>query len=209
MPVKLPPEILTAMQLLKELNRYRIEAEKTRPSPKRSPSLQSRRYPIAYDSHQKNRRRGLWTLYNAAPEYRQQVAHQRLAALVAVEKLVKAGALLVEARVAVAAQMKSDGFPGSSSHSLQRWGSAVAGLKPKDWLPALLPGHAGGMPLKDIPADAWRAFVADYCEHPVATDCYRRLQTQAPEKGWQLPSLKTFQRRLKAKKAGAKSQFSE
>ena len=56
-----------------------------------------------------------------------------------------------------------------------------------------------GRPTTTIPPAAWAVFLAAYLDRvrPTAAACYQRLKPLAAQEGWQLPSLKTFQRRLK------------
>lgn len=140
----------------------------------------------------------MWAHYESVPQPMKDIAQQRLAALRAVAKLVDQGHRLQDARGAVAAQLQRDGVRGGSVPSLCRWAAAVAKLEPQHWLAALVPNYAGGTATAEIPEQAWDIFKADYLrpEAPTATGCYDRLQRIAKVRGWELPSLDTFERRI-------------
>lgn len=142
--------------------------------------------------------RALWARYDQVPEEMKATAKRRLGALQAVNKLVEQGHRLQDARGAVAAQLQRDGVRGASVPSLSRWAAAVAGLEPQHWVAALIPNYTGGTATAEIPEEAWDTFKADYLrlEAPTATSCYERLQRIAKVRGWELPSLDTFERRI-------------
>jgi transposase InsO family protein len=142
--------------------------------------------------------RTLWARYEQVPQDMKDVAARRLAALQAVNKLVEQDHRLLDARGAVAAQLQRDGMRGASAPSLGRWAAAVAGLEPQHWVAALVPNYTGGTATAEIPEEAWDTFKADYLrlEAPTATSCYERLQRIAKVRGWVLPSLDTFERRI-------------
>ncbi|HEY1136612.1 MAG TPA: transposase domain-containing protein [Xanthomonadaceae bacterium] len=142
--------------------------------------------------------RTLWSRYEQVPQDMKDQAQRRLAALQAVNKLVQQGHGLQDARGAVAAQLQREGVRGGSVPSLCRWAAAVAGLEPQHWVAALVPNYTGGTATAEIPEEAWDTFKADYLrlECPTATSCYDRLQRTAKVRGWALPSLDTFERRI-------------
>lgn len=89
---------------------------------------------------------------------------------------------------------------GVSASSLWGWLARVEGVKKDDWLPELADQRGYAPRAKaEIHPDAWEYFKADYLrlEQPALAACYDRLTRIAPTHGWgELPSLKTFQRRL-------------
>jgi hypothetical protein len=137
--------------------------------------------------------------YERAPTAQKAVAIARNAALIAVEHLVRQGAGRMAAREAVVAELRAKGERAASVASLMRWESLVARASRHHWVALLLPEWCGRPSLKDIPADAWDLFKADYLRPsaPSATGCYERLQRIAKARGWPpLPTLRTFERRI-------------
>lgn len=139
-----------------------------------------------------------WRRYDAVKVPLKEEAQRRLAALHAVQKLVAGGLPLMQARNLVADQLQRDGVRGASAVSIARWQSAVERAAPCDWLALLVPHYAGRTATVDIEPEAWELFKADYLrlEKPSATSCYDRLQRIAAVRGWSLPSVKTFTRRI-------------
>ncbi|WP_411832288.1 transposase domain-containing protein [Pseudoxanthomonas mexicana] len=139
-----------------------------------------------------------WTRYEAAPQHIKDVAARRLQALQAVERLVGEGHSPLEARKAVASQLARENVRGASVASLYRWASDVSGVEKQHRMAMLLPEYAGRTATVDIPAEAWDFFKTDYLrvEAPSATSCYERLQRVAKVKGWAIPHLRTFMRRI-------------
>jgi len=137
--------------------------------------------------------------YERAPTKQKAVAIARNAALIAVEHLVRQGTGRMAAREAVVAELQMKGERGASVASLMRWESLVARASRHHWVALLLPEWCGRPSLKDIPADAWDLFKADYLRPsaPSAAGCYERLQRIAKARGWaKLPALRTFERRI-------------
>jgi transposase InsO family protein len=142
--------------------------------------------------------RALWQRFEAVPQHLKDIAKRRLKALQAVDALVNAGHGLMDARGLVAAQLQREGFRGGSVPSLGRWAADCDGLHRSDWMAALVPGFTGRTARNEIPTEAWDTFKADYLrlEQPSATSCYDRLRRVAKAKGWELPSLRTFERAI-------------
>jgi putative transposase len=135
----------------------------------------------------------LWERFDRLPQSVKDEAARCLAALRQVLALQQAGgASRVAALRAVAAQT------GVSQRSLQRWFEQVAQVPEADWLPVLAPRYKGRTATAEIPPDAWEVFKADYLrnEQPAASACYYRLERIAAARGWTLPSLRTFERRI-------------
>jgi hypothetical protein len=137
---------------------------------------------------------GLWEWFARQPDKKKAKARARLAALDAVETLVRAGEGRVLAMQMIAAEQKI------ALSSLYEWAKLVHGVPRADWLPALAPRHAGGRESADCTPEAWEAIKADFLrpERPNFTDCYRRLQSLAAREGWTIPAERTLHRRMMA-----------
>ena len=139
-----------------------------------------------------------WTRYEAAPQRIKDIAGRRLQALQAVERLIAEGHSAVNARQAVAAQLQRENVRGASVASLYRWAGDVAKVEKQHRLAMLLPEYSGRTATTEIPAEAWDLFKADFLrvEAPAASACYRRVESIAKVRGWELPHLRTFMRRI-------------
>lgn len=139
-----------------------------------------------------------WERYARVPQSLKDVALRRVQALQAVNRLVQSGRGVVEARAAVAAQLQREGVRGGSPASLARWAAEVQGAQPQHWVALLVPAYAGRTATAEIPQEAWDLFKGDFLrpERPSATSCYDRLRRIAAQRGWALPCLRTFERRL-------------
>ena len=142
--------------------------------------------------------RAAWQRYEAVPQHLKDAAARRLKALQAVERLVAEGHRLLDARAHVAAQLQREGVRGGSVPSLGRWAADVACAEKQHRLALLVPDYVGRTAAVEIPAEAWDTFKADYLrlEAPSAAGCYERLQRIAKVRGWQLPSLRSFERKI-------------
>ncbi|MQP64737.1 hypothetical protein GE253_05190 [Niveispirillum sp. SYP-B3756] len=136
----------------------------------------------------------LWAHFERLPQQHKDEAASRLKAVLECEALAASiGASKAEARTAAAY--------GCTPVTLRRWRAAVKGKARADWMAILAPRYSvQGRTPKDIPAEAWDIFLADYLrlEEPTATACYERLCRIAKTKEWggPLPSCKTFLRRV-------------
>lgn len=141
--------------------------------------------------------RSAWQRYDAVKQEQKDKAATRLKALQAVGTLVKAGTPLMQARELVADRLTTEGVEVSAA-SIARWQVAVNGVDVKDWLAMLVPHYTGRTSTAQIEPQAWEIFKADYLrlEQPTASSCYDRLVRIAKTRGWNLPSLKTFTRRI-------------
>lgn len=142
--------------------------------------------------------RSAWQRYEQAKQPMKDIAAQRVKALDTVAALMRSGSSLMDARGIVGAQLQRDGMRGGSAASIARWQKDVAHAQPQDRLALLLPHYTGRTATADIEPDAWELFKADFLrlEQPTASSCYDRLQRIAAVRGWELPSLKTFTRRV-------------
>ena len=142
--------------------------------------------------------RSAWQRYDQAKQPMKDEAAMRLKALQTVASLMRNGLPLMQARETVAAQLQREGVRGGSPASIARWQAAVAHAAQHEWLALLLPHYTGRTSTADIQPEAWEIFKADYLrlEQPTAKSCYDRLQRIADARGWDLPCLKTFTRRI-------------
>jgi putative transposase len=141
-----------------------------------------------------------WERYERVPQHFKDEAHRRLRALQSVEQLVAEGRPLLQARELIAAQLQRENVRGVSCASLGRWAAQVATVEIQHRLAMLVPAYVGRTVKSEIPVEAWDLFKADYLrpEAPAASKCYERLQRIAAARGWQIPSLKTFKRRIQS-----------
>lgn len=86
-----------------------------------------------------------------------------------------------------------------SEETLRRWWDVVKDAERHDWMALLVPHFSGRAVEAPCSPDAWEFFKADYLrlEQPSAAACYERLKRTAAAYGWQVPSLKTLQRKIK------------
>ncbi|MCA0304151.1 MAG: Mu transposase C-terminal domain-containing protein [Proteobacteria bacterium] len=134
-----------------------------------------------------------WRRFEALPRHRQEEAEKRAALLREVERLADGGLPRNAAFAMVAAQADV------SDRTLRLWRARVADAATHDWAAYLVSHHVGskGRDLELEPA-AWDLIRSDWLrlEQPTFQSCWRRLEAVAQEKGWQLPSRKTVERRL-------------
>lgn len=138
-----------------------------------------------------------WKRYESVKSEQKAKAEQRLQALHTVQKLVASGMAVMDARQLVVDQLERTGVRVSAA-SIARWQASVDGAAPSDWLALLVPHYTGRTATAEIEPEAWELFKADYLrlEQPTAASCYDRLQRIAKARGWTIPSLKTFTRRI-------------
>ncbi len=142
----------------------------------------------------------LWYEYDLASESQKDRAKRALELCLRVQKYVDNGEKLVAA-------MKQVAFESGATYArIHRWFYVSPALRAKripqgDWLPSLLDGRGGATRMAHIPEEAWEFFKADYLRPEMksgtVTECYRRLEKLAKDKGWKLPCIKTFTARIK------------
>ncbi|HEG4440057.1 TPA: Mu transposase C-terminal domain-containing protein [Vibrio cholerae] len=152
-------------------------------------------------SQQSYCREALWSRWNKTNNKAKDKAQQSLKAVQAVFALKSNGISLMDAYHSVS---KEYDVPFST---LRRHCAAVKGIDECDWAPALLPkqfeaAQAQTKKAKQfayITPDAWEFFKSDYLrsEQPAMSACYERLKDAAEQNGWEYPSLKSLERRLK------------
>ena len=163
----------------------------------RSPAVAAAGQSMSNGAWNEARIEAAWSRYELLSNERKATAQLRLRALVAVEKLVKDGHGLMEARESVAAQLQHDKDTGSA-RTLRRWAEMVDGCPRGSWLAALVDDYAGRPQVTDIPPEAWDWYVGHYLNRrgPTHADTYSRLEAIARSRGWVIPCGRTFARRI-------------
>ncbi len=126
------------------------------------------------------------------PDAKKQIAYDRASALDVVQDLVTSGMRKGDAMKAVAAER------GIGVSTLYLWEGWTHGVARCDRAAYLASRHTGTVSRTDCASDAWEFLKADYLrlERPNFSDCYRRLERAAKERGWTIPSARTLQRRI-------------
>lgn len=143
----------------------------------------------------------LWDSYDRKPERLKETAQFRLRLVQSVMDLIDRGTQRLRAIAVVARQAAESAIGRNLSVSpgtLRRWCDMIKGALRGDWLPLLAPKWNGRSATAECSVEAWDYFKTEYLapERPTAQACYERLKRVAPEYGWVLPSLRTFQRRV-------------
>lgn len=146
-------------------------------------------------------RESLWDHYARKPDKQKAKAQERHALMMQAARLVDAGHTWQEAFQAVATANGSMSW--RTLRDLYHGKPGRPGLKlydPSDWLAALTPGYVGRTARAELCEAAWEYAKADYLrpEQPSLSSCYERLCQAAAARGWDVPSLKTVERRIKA-----------
>lgn len=145
-------------------------------------------------------REEMWAWFGRLSPKKRAKAAQKLAALEAIEALIRSGTGKVQAMMLAAKEAKVQ------VSSLYSWEGATRGFDRADWLPALAPRQAGAGREADCSPDAWAFIRADYLrpERPPFVGCYRRLLAAAAVHGWTMPAGRTLERRLLALPVGVR-----
>lgn len=135
----------------------------------------------------------IWEWFDRQPHSKKARAQTKLDALTAIKQLTKGGLTLNVAVHEVAASV------GKSARTLFNWLDEVAGVEQSDWLAHLCPRHAGRTKTVACHPAAWDVLRVDYlrAERPRFSDCYRRLESIAADRGWLIPAERTLWRRIK------------
>lgn len=135
---------------------------------------------------------GSWTWFLRQPAKVRDEAEQKLKTVQSIEAMIASG-MTKSAAVAEASLAH-----GTGMSTLWAWLRAVEGLPGSDRLPALATRRTGGGRKADMAEDLWKIFRSDYLRpaEPTLTSCYRRTAAIAAERGWTMPSERTFRRRL-------------
>jgi len=140
----------------------------------------------------------LWALAARRSQVQRDEGARRSRLLQQVLQLVGTGSTFGKAASAVA------GAHGLPAANLRNWYHGVNGRPGAknyavcDWAAALIPGYTGRTATAECSPEAWDYYKADFLrlEPPAAAACYERLTRIAAERGWQVPSLMTLDRRL-------------
>ena len=140
----------------------------------------------------------LWAHFDGKPQAQKDRAKERLNAILSALALIENGMPKTAAWAAVA---KANGYSKSTLYGWYNGRNGTPGAKHydrADWLAALVPGYTGRTATTEFSDDAWEFFTADYLrlEQPGAAACYQRLIRAAEKHGWQIPSLRTIERRI-------------
>jgi hypothetical protein len=90
------------------------------------------------------------------------------------------------------------GIRGVSASTLWNWRKCVKGVLPADWLPALASHRKGGGKKVEINQELWTIFFETYLnsDNRSITTSYREAAKFAEANSIEIPSEKTFRRRL-------------
>lgn len=126
------------------------------------------------------------------------VANDRLSAVIEISDKAEAGMKIKRAIEEAATRC------GTPERTVRRWFDTVKDSPRHDWLSLLTPRWTNPRAqeqLAQIDDRAWDAFRSEWLRpsKPALTACYRRVAAIAKRDGWgELPSLRTFQRRLES-----------
>lgn len=150
-------------------------------------------------------RESVWLRWDRLPEGFKDEARRRLAIVDRIEHLQRNGLRKVAAVEEVIRQEVREARARGEEANLgvstvYEWLGRIAGIERQDRAAYLAPYYQGRTKTSEIPADAWEIYKGDYLRQskPAHASCYARLERLAAEKGWRLPSAKTFVRRLEA-----------
>lgn len=133
-----------------------------------------------------------WEFFDQATDKRKDDARNKLEILQSVDLLTRGGFTKDLAVYQIAQEV------GKSKSTIYNWIKMVAGKDRSDWLPYLIPHHAGRPRDTDCHPDAWDMLTSDYLRHerPTFQSCYRNIQRAGKEHGWTMPSERSLQRRM-------------
>ncbi|MEN8723852.1 MAG: transposase domain-containing protein [Alphaproteobacteria bacterium] len=141
----------------------------------------------------------LWERFEQLSDKARAEAQRRLGIMQRIEALEHQGFSRNQASAMIACETNV------CERTIWNWRNQIEGQPQADWLPLLAPKPRGAAATKTVKRaacsnDAFEVFKADYlrAEKPSAASCYDRLVRIAAQRKWQLPSLKTLQRRLTA-----------
>lgn len=134
----------------------------------------------------------IWNRYARLPDKTKDEAKRRLKFCQAVAALIDHGQKVTEALDITAEHGQV------ARATLARWWYSLDGIRRCDWMAWLAPRYAGRAPDAECSPEAWDYFKADWLrlESPAAEACYERLCRAAKSHGWQVPALRTLQRRI-------------
>lgn len=177
----LPEE--TRIALLKQYAKEQAESESIKAESVETPSSEE-----------------LWHEYDSASERQKKRASEAHQLCVQVQVYHDNGMAITKALHAVAAESET------TYSRLHRYFYTSPGLiknhiPRNDWLASLLDHRGGSRFTANIPQEAWELFKADYLRPEMKSgtfsECYRRLQRVANQRGWELPGSDAFRSRVK------------
>ena len=128
---------------------------------------------------------------------------ERARALMRLAAVERSQALFASGLVRAEADAKAAEEAGVSTSSVSGWRRRAKGTDASDRAAALLDAARSGRPTQAWSSDGaeilWTHFLTDYLrlERPEATAAWRRTRRIAGAKGWMMPPLAAFMRRLK------------
>ncbi len=150
-------------------------------------------------------RESVWMRWERLPDSLKAEAQRRLDVISRIEALQRKGMRKAHAVDEVVKQATREARaagekPPFSTSTVYDWLRRVVGVAVEDRAAYLAPDYAGRTATSSCPADAFELYKADYLRpsKPTHAACYRNLQRLAGERGWDLPSAKTLQRKLEA-----------
>jgi hypothetical protein len=151
-------------------------------------------------------RDSMWIRWERLPDGFKARARTRLEIVERIEALERGGLRRARAVDEVVRQVLREARAGgvepevSSCGTIYAWLKRIDGVAAHDRAAYLAPDYAGRTVTAQLPHDAFELYKADYLRQsrPTHAACYRNLQRMAADRGWNLPSAKTLQRRLDA-----------
>lgn len=145
-----------------------------------------------------------WQTYEAASQYKKDMAKFRLGVLTAVKDLQRSGMGKTASIEFIRTQHLARWRGGQGDHhkfsraSVFNWLKMVQGKRSSQWLPALMPRQTGGRQVSEIAREIIDLVRADYLrpEKPSFMAVYERIVPAAKANGWEMPSARTLQRRF-------------
>lgn len=141
--------------------------------------------------------------YDRLPQTVKDEAVRRLTIIQRVEALQRDGltknkAIEYAAQEIVRAANAKGEKPAASDRTIHAWFERIRGVAACDRVAYLAPSYAGRAAVAEIPTEAWERYKTEWLcnERTTYAQCYRVVQQLAEDKGWELPSPKTFERRL-------------
>lgn len=152
---------------------------------------------------EKPTREAAWRRWEQLPNSMKAEAHKRLEVILQVEQLVRHGVgkakaiTMVVEQAAREARLKG-GEPPFRESTLYAWLQRIIGVRADDRVAYLAPDHVGRTACAEIPSEAWDAYKLAWLrqEQPTHAATYRYVKRIADDRGWSLPSPKTFVRRI-------------
>ncbi len=136
----------------------------------------------------------LWRRWELAASTAQKQAQEKATALIQIRNKPR----LTPLQTAIKAAAKHTGI---SPKTLERLHYRHRNIADDDLAAVCLSRHITGSTNAAITAEAWEQFKSDYLrpERPTVAACYERLRRVAEQRGWAIPSERTFRRWVKSR----------